>query len=201
MSDYSSNNQQNQNQYAGDPEFKRGAFRSSRGPGGRESGGFRIRLSDNEMRSARSIQEAFNLKSTVAVLGFSIRTLAQMLEEGKLDELIANTKSNQGERNNDRRGINRNSHGRNKNDFNSQKTDTSFKPNPFARPEKPAVETAKDEVGVENSSDTKESSEDFQNSTKTNDEEIINEKVDGADVPSKEVQKDSDTEANQVKEI
>ena len=201
MSDYSSNNQQNQNQYAGDPEFKRGSFRSSRGPGGRESGGFRIRLSDNEMRSARSIQEAFNLKSTVAVLGFSIRTLAQMLEEGKLDELIANTKSNQGERNNDRTGINRNSQGRNKNDFNSQKTGTSFKPNPFARPEKPAVETAKDEVGVENSSDTKESSEDFQDSTKTNDEEIINEKVDGADDPSKEVEKDSDTEANQVKEI
>jgi hypothetical protein len=52
-------------------------------------GGFRIRLSDNEMRSARALQEAFGLRSTVAVLGFALRTLGQQLEEGKLEELVA----------------------------------------------------------------------------------------------------------------
>jgi len=63
-------------------------------PGGnREPGGFRIRLSDNEMRAARALQEAFRLRSTVAVLGFSVRALGQMLEEGKLDELIAQQRS------------------------------------------------------------------------------------------------------------
>ncbi|MFM7641181.1 MAG: hypothetical protein ACKO45_06475 [Cyanobium sp.] len=51
-------------------------------------GGFRIRLSDNEMRSARALQEAFGLRSTVAVLGFALRTLGQQLEEGKLEELV-----------------------------------------------------------------------------------------------------------------
>ena len=37
-------------------------YRGGRGPrdgGGREPGGFRIRLSDNEMRAARAVQEAF----------------------------------------------------------------------------------------------------------------------------------------------
>ena len=61
--------------------------RGGRGQGNREGGGFRIRLSDNEMRSARALQEALNLRSTVAVLGFAVRALGQMLEEGKLEEL------------------------------------------------------------------------------------------------------------------
>ena len=67
---------------------------ASRGEGGRgdgargEAGGFRIRLSDNEMQAARALQEAFGLRSTVAVLGFCLRSLAQLLEQGKLDELI-----------------------------------------------------------------------------------------------------------------
>ena len=59
-----------------------------RGAGNREGGGFRIRLSDNEMRSVRALQEAFNLRSTVAVLGFAVRSLGQMLENGQLDALI-----------------------------------------------------------------------------------------------------------------
>jgi hypothetical protein len=46
-------------------------------------------LSDNEMRSARALQEAFGLRSTVAVLGFALRALGQQLEEGKLEELVA----------------------------------------------------------------------------------------------------------------
>ena len=40
--------------------------RGNRG-GGREGGGFRIRLSDNEMRSARALQEAFNLLSLIHI--------------------------------------------------------------------------------------------------------------------------------------
>ena len=65
-----------------------------RGPGarrggGRDQGGFRIRLSDNEMQAARQLQEAFNLRSTVAVLGFSLRTMAQLLADGQLDAVVA----------------------------------------------------------------------------------------------------------------
>jgi hypothetical protein len=54
--------------------------------GNREPGGFRIRLSENEMRAARAIQEAFGLRSTVAALGLSLRTVAQLLEDGQLGE-------------------------------------------------------------------------------------------------------------------
>ena len=75
--------------------------RGGRGPrdgGGREPGGFRIRLSDNEMRAARAVQEAFGLRSTVAALGLSIRTVAQLLEEGKLDDVVAQHRANAGSR-------------------------------------------------------------------------------------------------------
>lgn len=71
------------------------APRGDRAPGPRE-GGFRIRLSDNEMRSARALQEAFGLRSTVAVLGFALRTLGQQLEEGKLDALVSEHKAQAG---------------------------------------------------------------------------------------------------------
>ncbi|MBW0174207.1 MAG: hypothetical protein KXJ48_07275, partial [Vulcanococcus sp.] len=81
-------------------------FRGDRGPrqgggregGGREAGGFRIRLSDNEMRAARAVQEAFGLRSTVAALGLSIRTVAQLLEDGKLDEVVAQHRASAGAR-------------------------------------------------------------------------------------------------------
>ena len=84
------------------PSFSRG----ERGPreggnregGNRDAGGFRIRLSDNEMRSARAVQEAFGLRSTVAALGLSLRTVAQLLEEGKLDEVLAQHRANAGSR-------------------------------------------------------------------------------------------------------
>ena len=68
--------------------FRSGQGRPRQGDN-REPGGFRIRLSDNEMQAARALQEAFGLRSTVAVLGFSLRTLAQQLEAGQLDELVA----------------------------------------------------------------------------------------------------------------
>lgn len=66
-----------------------GQGRNPRQGDNREPGGFRIRLSDNEMQAARALQEALGLRSTVAVLGFSLRTLAQQLEAGQLDELVA----------------------------------------------------------------------------------------------------------------
>ena len=59
--------------------------RSNRSPG-REQGSLRIRLSDNELRAAQLIQERFQLRSTVAALGFCLRTMAQMVEEGQLAE-------------------------------------------------------------------------------------------------------------------
>jgi hypothetical protein len=115
--------------------------------GNREPGGFRIRLSDNEMRAARAIQDAFRLRSTVAALGFSIRTLAQLLEEGKLDELVAEQRAqagNRGDRREERRGGERG----------ERRSERSSAPriNPFARPSKPApapapAATAEEEVG------------------------------------------------------
>jgi hypothetical protein len=82
------------------PEAGREPSRGNpRGPReGREPGGFRIRLSDNEMQAARALQEAFGLRSTVAVLGFSLRTLAQQLESGQLDELVAQQRAQAGSR-------------------------------------------------------------------------------------------------------
>ncbi|MCY3654108.1 MAG: hypothetical protein OXG70_03600 [Cyanobacteria bacterium MAG IRC1_bin_28] len=59
--------------------------RSSRSAG-REQGSLRIRLSDNELRAAQLIQERFQLRSTVAALGFCLRTMAQLVEQGQLGE-------------------------------------------------------------------------------------------------------------------
>ncbi len=114
----------------------RAGFRGSRGSGNREGGGFRIRLSDNEMRATRSIQEAFNLRSTVAVLGFAVRTLGQMLEEGKLDEIISEYRTQSP--NNSRNQMDKARAGNN-NHFNKK-----VKPNPFARPVKPEINSTED---------------------------------------------------------
>ncbi|MFM8258504.1 MAG: hypothetical protein ACKN83_01580 [Vulcanococcus sp.] len=114
-------------------------FRGNRGPregGNREPGGFRIRLSDNEMRAARAVQEAFGLRSTVAALGLSIRTVAQLLEEGKLDELVAQQRASGGGRPaGDRRPGGRS-------DRPERGERPSSRPNPFARPAKPAPAAA-----------------------------------------------------------
>ncbi len=64
----------------------------------RDSGGLRIRLSENEQRAAKVVQEAFQLRSTIAALGFSIRTVAQLLEQGALDALVAEMRSQAGNR-------------------------------------------------------------------------------------------------------
>ncbi|WP_320676549.1 hypothetical protein [Prochlorococcus sp. MIT 1300] len=136
MGDSFSEPQQNGNQREASRELPRGGSRGGRGPGNREPGGFRIRLSDNEMRSARALQEAFNLRSTVAVLGFALRTLGQMLEEGKLNELVSQHRS-QGSRGPNRREDGPQGARRNRFDSDRQSINKGPKPNPFARPAKP----------------------------------------------------------------
>ncbi len=147
MTDSYSDSRQQGGPGEGGREGGRGA-RGGRGPGNREGGGFRIRLSDNEMRSARALQEALNLRSTVAVLGFAVRTLGQMLEDGKLDELVAQQRAQGnrgGGRRNDerggRRGEGRGEGGR------------SSKPDPFARPAKPQPPAPEPEPEPETSAD------------------------------------------------
>ena len=97
----------------------------------RDGGGFRIRLSDNEMRAVKSIQETFQLRSTVAVLGFSVRTLSEMIKDEKLIESITQYAKN-----------NKNSSSPKK-DLASEKKSKIPVANPFARPVKktPSEET------------------------------------------------------------
>ena len=137
MSDSYSDPQQQAGQGDGGRDGQRS--RGNRG-GGREGGGFRIRLSDNEMRSARALQEAFNLRSTVAVLGFAVRSLGQMLEDGQLDALIEQQK-NQPARGGRRDGAGRDGGGRGRR-FDDDRGGRGSRPNPFARPAKPQPEAA-----------------------------------------------------------
>ena len=107
--------------------------------GKRETGGFRIRLSDNEMKSVKTIQEIFQLKSTVAVLGFSVRTLSELIKNETLkEEIIKIAKSNKNSFQKD-------------NNFEKKETSSINAANPFARPEKKSI-------AVENI-DSKESKE------------------------------------------
>ena len=92
--------------------------------GKRETGGFRIRLSDNEMKSVKTIQEIFQLKSTVAVLGFSVRTLSELIKNENLKEEIIKIAKN-----------NKNSFQKD-NNFEKKETSSINAANPFARPEK-----------------------------------------------------------------
>ncbi len=101
---------------------ERSNFRDRSG-GRRDGGGFRIRLSDNEMKAVKSIQETFQLRSTVAVLGFSVRTLSEMIKDEKLIESITKYAKN-----------NKNSLSRQSQNSYEEKTKTA--PDPFARPVK-----------------------------------------------------------------
>lgn len=114
------------------------APQGGRNAGNRDGGGFRIRLSDNEMRSARSIQDAFRLRSTVAVLGFSVRTIAQLLEEGKLDELVAQAQAQAGPRRDGARDGGRREGGRGEG-RGARQDRQAPRVNPFARPARPAA--------------------------------------------------------------
>ena len=143
MSDSYSDPQQQAGQGDGGRDGQRS--RGNRG-GGREGGGFRIRLSDNEMRSARALQEAFNLRSTVAVLGFAVRSLGQMLEDGQLDALIEQQKNQPargGRRDGDGGGRDGGGRGRR---FDDERGGRGSRPNPFARPAKPQPEAAAEPV-------------------------------------------------------
>ena len=122
-----------------DQDREQGGRGRSRQGGQRDgAGGFRIRLSDNELQAARTLQEAFQLRSTVAVLGFSLRTMADLLEQGALDEVISQQKRSGGGR--PPRGERRGGDGQGQRDA---------RPNPFARPSKPATPEPEPEPAAE----------------------------------------------------
>jgi len=123
MSNSNFGNNPEQENYRGRFNNERSNFRDRSG-GRRDGGGFRIRLSDNEMKAVKSIQEAFQLRSTVAVLGFSVRTLSEMIKDEKLIESITEYAKN-----NKNSSANRQSQR-----TNEEKTITT--PDPFARPVK-----------------------------------------------------------------
>jgi len=128
-----------------------GRFRGGRGPGQRDGGGgFRIRLSDNEVRAARSVQEAFGLRSTVAVLGFSVRTMAQMLEDGQLDELAAQVRAQGGQRRSRGEGGSRRGEGGRGQRQGERRGGggRAARPDPFARPQRPSQVPPAEEAGV-----------------------------------------------------
>ena len=56
--------------------------------GKKEHSGFRIRLSENEMQAAKVIQEKFQLKSIVAVLGFAVRTLGDLVKDEEIMDTL-----------------------------------------------------------------------------------------------------------------
>ena len=123
MSNSNYGNNSGQENYRSRSNNDRPNFRNRSG-GNRDVGGFRIRLSDNEMKAVKSIQDAFQLKSTVAVLGFSVRTLSKMLEDNNLMESISKFAKN-----------NKNSSSTNKAAISENKSKTEA-PDPFARPVK-----------------------------------------------------------------
>ena len=122
MSNSNFSNNPGQENYRGRSNNERSNFRDR--SGGRRDGGFRIRLSDNEMKAVKSIQETFQLRSTVAVLGFSVRTLSEMIKDENLIESIKEYAKN-----------NKNS-SPNRQSQNSYEEKTYTTPDPFARPAK-----------------------------------------------------------------
>ena len=125
MSNSNFSNNPGQENYSGRSNNERSNFRDRSG-GRRDGGGFRIRLSDNEMKAVKSIQETFQLRSTVAVLGFSVRTLSEMIKDEKLIGSIAEYAKN-----NKNSSPNRQS----QNPYEEKKT----APDPFARPVKSSL--------------------------------------------------------------
>ena len=140
MSNSNFSNNPGQENYRGRSNNERSNFRDRSG-GRRDSGGggFRIRLSDNEMKAVKSIQETFQLRSTVAVLGFSVRTLSEMIKDEKLIESITEYAKN-----------NKNS-SPNRQSQNPYEEKTKTAPDPFARPVKntSTEENQSSEVEVE----------------------------------------------------
>ncbi|MDC3148817.1 hypothetical protein OA502_01075 [Prochlorococcus sp. AH-716-I05] len=123
MSNSNFSNNTGQENYRSRSNNERTNFRDRSGGRG-DGGGFRIRLSDNELKAVKSIQETFQLKSTVAVLGFSVRTFSEMIKDEKLIESIKEYAKN-----------NKNS-SPNRQLQNPYKEKTKTAPDPFARPSK-----------------------------------------------------------------
>ena len=81
--------EQNQFQRSNRNNFENNRSNSrNRFGGNKEHSGFRIRLSENEMKAAKVIQEKFQLKSTVAVLGFAVRTLSDLVKNEELKDTL-----------------------------------------------------------------------------------------------------------------
>ena len=123
MSNSNFSNNPGQENYRSRSSSEKSNFRDRSG-GRREGGGFRIRLSDNEMKAVKSIQETFQLSSTVAVLGFSVRTLSEMIKDEKLIGSIKEYAKN-----------NKNS-SPNRQSQNPHEEKIKTAPDPFARPVK-----------------------------------------------------------------
>ena len=121
MSNSNYNNAPREENYRSRINNYRSNFRDKAGSR-RDGGGFRIRLSDNEMKAVKSIQEAFQLRSTVAVLGFSVRTLSEMIKDEKLIESITQYAKNN--KNSSSTRLPQNPH----------EKQTRTPPDPFARP-------------------------------------------------------------------
>lgn len=119
-----------------------GREQGGRDQGGREPGGFRIRLSENEMRAARAVQEAFGLRSTVAALGMALRTTAQLLEQGQLDEQVAQHKAQAPSRGEGPRGDGRRDGGPRQGGRGDGRAERAPRVDPFARPSRPAPAVA-----------------------------------------------------------
>ena len=126
--------------HAGDNrEGRENPGRGVRQTGPKEPGGLRIRLSDNEMKAARALQEAFGLRSPVAVLGFALRTLAQQLEAGQLDALVAQQRSDGAGRSRPR-GVEGAGVRRERSDRGDRGVQVrQVRVDPFARPSRPAA--------------------------------------------------------------
>ena len=140
MSDSSFDQNQFQRSNRNNFENNRSNSRNKFG-GSREHSGFRIRLSDNEIKAAKTIQEKFQLKSTVAVLGFAVRTLSELVKDEELKDTI-------------------NKYVTEKKNFSSRRDlkfskseEKSSSPDPFARPvrdQTPKATAKQNESGDEN---------------------------------------------------
>ena len=116
------------------------------------------------MKAVRSIQEAFQLKSTVAVLGFSVRTLSEMIEDKDLMESITKFANNNKNTSSPRKSVV------------SENKSKNVAPDPFARPVKktPSEEIQPNKEGL------KEQEEELKEEVKEQ-KEVIKEKEEEGD--------------------
>ena len=134
--------EQNQFQRSNRNNFENNRSNSrNRFGGNKENSGFRIRLSENEMQAAKVIQEKFQLKSTVAVLGFAVRTLSDLVKNEELKDTL-------------NKYVTENKRFSSNNNFKfSQSEEKISSPDPFARPVKdqsPKSTPKENESGDEN---------------------------------------------------